>query len=159
MYIGSAAMPVLFINGTNDFAYPLDSYAKTYNLVKDRNLRITVNMPHGHKEGWAPAEIGLFIDEHLIDGKPLPKVQQPRTADGQVVAKVRTQTSLVSAELAYTTETGPINKRNWQKLPAEIEGKRIIAKAPPQEATIWFFTVTDDRGGVTSSEVIFPAKP
>ena len=34
MYIGSAAMPVLFINGTNDFAYPLDSYAKTYGLVK-----------------------------------------------------------------------------------------------------------------------------
>jgi dienelactone hydrolase len=159
MYIGSAAMPVFFINGTNDFAYPLDSYAKTYNLVKDRNLRITVNMPHGHKEGWAPAEIGLFIDEHLIDGKPLPKVQQPRTVDGQVVAKVRTQTSLVSAELAYTTETGPINKRNWQKLPAEIEGKRIIAKAPPQEATIWFFTVTDDRGAVTSSELVFAAKP
>ncbi|MHC4568534.1 MAG: alpha/beta hydrolase family protein, partial [Planctomycetota bacterium] len=27
MYVGSAAMPVFFVNGTNDFAYPLDSYA------------------------------------------------------------------------------------------------------------------------------------
>ena len=43
-------MPVFFINGTNDFAYPLDSYAKTYGLVKsERDFRITVNMPHGHQ--------------------------------------------------------------------------------------------------------------
>lgn len=159
MYIGSAAMPVFFINGTNDFAYPLDSYAKTYNLVSRRNLRITVNMPHGHTEGWAPAEIGLFIDEHLLDGKPLPKIQRPRTADGQAVAKVRSKTKLVSAELAYTTETGPVNKRNWQKLPAQIKGTRLIAKAPPKEATIWFLTVTDSRGAVTSSELVFAAKP
>ncbi|HEX2999772.1 MAG TPA: alpha/beta fold hydrolase, partial [Armatimonadota bacterium] len=31
-YIGAASMPMLFINGANDFAYPLGSYAKTYGL-------------------------------------------------------------------------------------------------------------------------------
>ena len=37
-YIGSATMPVVFLNGTNDFAYPMDSYAKTCRLVQGTRL-------------------------------------------------------------------------------------------------------------------------
>ncbi len=159
MYVGSAAMPVLFINGTNDFAYPLDSYAKTYGLVGERDFRITVNMPHGHQEGWLPGEIGLFIDSHLRGGKRLSKVLRPQIIDGQAIAQTRAETNLVSAALHYTTETGPINKRNWQTVPARIEGTSVIAAAPPQEATLWFFTVTDERRAVTSSEMMFGARP
>ncbi|MEN6578931.1 MAG: alpha/beta fold hydrolase [Phycisphaerales bacterium] len=159
MYIGSAAMPVLFMNGTNDFAYPLDSYAKTYGLVDRRSFRITVNMPHGHQEGWNPQEIGLFVDSRLRDGKPLPRIVRPQTIGTHALAKVRAATKLVSAELHYTTEAGPINKRQWQTVASRIERSSIVAKAPPKEATVWFFTVTDERGAVTSSEVMFAAEP
>jgi dienelactone hydrolase len=156
-YIGAAAMPVFFINGTNDFAYPLDSYAKTYGLVNGRrNLRITVNMPHSHQDGWAPAEIGLFVDECLRGGPPLPRVSRPQAAHEEVRAKVTTRTRLVSAALHYTTETGPINKRQWQTVPGRIEGAYIIVKAPPDEATIWFLTATEERGAVVSSELVLP---
>ncbi len=158
MYVGSAAMPVLFMNGTNDFAYPLDSYAKTYGLVKKHNLCITVNMPHGHQEGWNPEEIGMFVDEHLRGEKPLAKVARPEIADGQAVAEVKAKTKLTSASLVYTTETGPINKRQWQTVPAEIVKDRIVAKAAPAEATIWFLMVRDERGAVSSSELVFGAK-
>ena len=155
-YVGSAVMPVFFINGTNDFAYPLDSYAKTYRLVKgERNLRITVNMPHGHKEGWEPIEIGLFIDEHLRAGSPLPTVLCPELADGQVRAKVQAKTRPVSAALHYTAETGPINKRQWQTVSGRFEGPCVVTEKPPQEATVWFLTVTDERGAVVSSELVF----
>src|SRR6266478_560879 len=74
-YLGRARMPVLFVNGTNDFAYPLDSYQKSYRLVKNRALCVTVNLPHGHGEGWAPVEIGLFVDQHLRGAKPLAKTE------------------------------------------------------------------------------------
>ena len=156
MYVGAAAIPVFFINGTNDFAYPLDSYAKTYGLVKgQRNLRITINMPHGHPQGWAPIEIGLFVDEYLRGGKPLPTILRSRMANDQILAEVRTKTSLVSAALHYTTETGPINKRQWQTVPGRVEGSHIVAKAPPKDATIWFVTVTEERGAIVSSELVF----
>ena len=36
-YLGLASMPLLFVNGTNDFAYPLDSYQRSYRLVKNRD--------------------------------------------------------------------------------------------------------------------------
>jgi hypothetical protein len=159
MYVGSAAMPVFFVNGTNDFAYPLDSYARTYGLVKGkRNYRITVNMPHGHPQGWAPQEIGLFVDQYVNGGVPLPLVTKPRLVDGEVKAGVKSKTPLSSASLHYTTGTVPINKLDWESTPAQIEGRRIVSPSPPGEATIWFLTVTDDRGAIVSSELVFSSE-
>ncbi len=159
MYIGSASMPVFFVNGTNDFAYPLDSYAKTYGLVKGgRNIRITVNMPHGHPQGWAPEEIGLFVDEHLKSGIPLPRILFPKAADNQIRARVKAKTRLVSGSLHYTTGNGPINKRQWEKISGRFEGSSVVTPRPPEDATIWFLTVADERGAVVSSELVFADK-
>ena len=37
----AASMPMLFLNGSNDGAYPLDSYMKTYELVQSpKNIAI-----------------------------------------------------------------------------------------------------------------------
>ena len=158
MYITSASMPVLFVNGTNDFAYPLDSYTKTYGLVNsDRNFRITVNMPHSHQQGWAPIEIGLFIDEKLKDGLPLPRIIKPQYLD-KIRAKVKAETKLISADLHYTTGTGPINKRKWQTVSGHLEGSYIVITPPPNEATVWFLTVKDEREVIVSSEIMFARK-
>jgi len=159
MYIGSATMPVFFVNGTNDFAYPLDSYSKTYGLVKsERNFRITVNMPHGHQQGWEPKEIGLFVDQYLKDGIPLAKIMKPQIDNGKVRAKIKSKTALISANLLYTKGTMPINKLDWESVPAHIEGNFIVSPAPPDEATIWFLTVTDNREAIVSSELVFTTK-
>jgi dienelactone hydrolase len=154
-YVGSAQMPVFFVNGTNDFAYWLESYAKTYSLVQsERNFRITVNMPHGHEVGWEPKEIGLFIDEQLIGGTPLPRLTEPRVTGGEARVSVQSETPLTSAELHYTTDTLPNPDRTWQTVPATMADQAITAPAPPAHARIWFFTATDERGAVVSTELI-----
>jgi hypothetical protein len=159
MYIGSAKMPVFFVNGTNDFAYPLDSYSKTYGLVKsERNFRITVKMPHGHKQGWAPKEIGLFVDQHINKGVPLATILRPKVTNRQVRAEVESKTVLTSANLHYTSGTEPINKLDWETVSARIEGRQIVAPVPPDEATIWFLTVSDVRGAIVSSQLVFSAE-
>jgi len=156
-YVGSAAMPVFFINGTNDFAYPLDSYAKTYSLVATNgNTRITVNMPHSHPDGWAPAEIGLFIDQHLIGGKDLPRLARPRIARDRVRCRFTAAVAVASANLHYTCDAGPVNKLSWQTVGAEVRNNRIIAPAPPENARIWFLTATDERNATVSSQLVWP---
>jgi hypothetical protein len=156
MYVGSASMSVFFVNGTNDFAYPLDSYSKTYQLIKSkRNFRITVNMPHGHKQGWAPEEIGLFVDQYLKGSIPLPIVMRPKLTNEEIHVTVKSKTDLISANLYYTTGTVPINKLNWENIPVRVDGKHIISAAPPDEAKIWFLTISDSRGAVVSSELVF----
>ena len=150
-YVGQAKMPVLFVNGTNDFAYPLDSYQKTYRLVKNRSLCVIVNLPHGHPQGWAPKEIGLFVDQHLTGGTPLPTIQSAVRKDAQVTVEFKSEQPIQSAGLHYTTDTGEWQKRNWTTAPARIEGNRCIADitGDPQ---VYFVTLTDDRGATVSTE-------
>lgn len=153
-YLPAVSMPILFVNGTNDFAYPLDSYMKSFGLVPGKKqLCVTVNMPHGHPQGWAPAEIGLFVDQAVIHGAALPVLENPVVKEGQLSVKYRSDLKLKSAALHYTTQTSPINQREWSSSAAEILSDQIVAPAPPRDATAWFVTVTDDRGAVISSEV------
>lgn len=154
-YLPGVSAPILFVNGTNDFAYPLDSYMKCVDLVPGaKQIRITVNMPHGHPPGWTPIEIGLFIDQHLLGGKPLPMLETPEQKDGKVRVAFRSETKPLSAALHYTTGAEPINKRTWKTVPATLENGAITAAAPPAETTAWFVTLTDERQAVMSSAVV-----
>jgi dipeptidyl aminopeptidase/acylaminoacyl peptidase len=68
MYVGSASMPMLFVNGGTDFAYPPDSHAKTYDLVQSRkNLHFVPQLKHGHVFD-RPQAIEVFIRHHLEGG-------------------------------------------------------------------------------------------
>ena len=151
-YLGRARMPVLFVNGTNDFAYPLDSYQKSYRLVKDRSLCVTVNMPHGHPQGWAPVEIGLFVDQHLRKGKPLATVESVKRDGGQVEVKFRAAVAVTSAALHSTTDTGPWQERKWQTRPARLEGTTARAELPRERPLVYFLTLTDERKATVSTE-------
>ena len=151
-YLARARMPVLFVNGTNDFAYPLGSYRKSYRLVKDRTLCVTVNMPHGHRQGWAPVEIGLFVDQHLGKGKPLAKVEPVRRDGNRVEAKFRSEVPVASAALHFTTDVGPWQKRKWQTREARVEKDTIRAELPEARPLVYFLTLTDERKATVSTE-------
>jgi dienelactone hydrolase len=159
-YLPQVKSPILFVNGTNDFAYPLDSYQKSYELVpSDKQLCIRVDMPHSHQDGWAPAEIGLFIDQHLKGGVALPVLGEMKVADGTVRQEFKSPSKITTAALHRTTGDGPINQRKWETVPAEITEGVVTVAAPANDTTAWFLSVTDERGAVVSGPVtISPAK-
>jgi dienelactone hydrolase len=153
MYVPAIKMPILFVSGTNDFAYPLDSYMKTYAAVgSTKQLRITIKMPHSHLDGWAPAEIGLFIDHYLRGGRPLPVVSHVKKIEQKIVANFKGGRN-VTAKLNYTSDHGPVNAREWQSVAATVSDGTIVAELPSKEVTAWFLTVTDKRNATISSEV------
>ena len=160
-YAGSASMPVLFVNGGKDFAYPPDSHAKTAALVKapGKNMRFVPNLRHGHIFD-RPKAVEVFIGHYLRKGVALPVVAPASVAGDKAIATVTTKTKLSSASLHYTTEKlpGSPKSRKWIEKPAAIAGNSITAEAPPRDATIWFLTVTDERKVLVSSELVFPAK-
>lgn len=151
-YLGQAKMPVLFVNGTNDFAYPLDSYRKSYRLVKDRRLCVTVNMPHGHPQGWAPVEIGLFVDQHLRKGKPLAEIVTLKRDGKKVEVLYRAEVPVISAAVHFTTDVGPWKERKWQTRPAKIDGNILRAELPEGRPLVYFLTLTDERKATVSTE-------
>ena len=150
-YLAQATMPVLFVNGTNDFAYPLDSYQKSYRLVKNRTLCIRVNMRHSHRAGWAPKEIGLFVDHHLREEKPLPDLTFFIRSGDDLQFGYKSETPIKKAEFHFTTDTGPWQKRKWQTIPAKIFKTFVTVKLPKQLPVVFFVNVTDERNAVASS--------
>ncbi|MBN1418904.1 MAG: acetylxylan esterase [Planctomycetes bacterium] len=157
-YLGGCRIPILFINGTNDFAYPLDSYQKSYRLVRGpRTLSIRVGMPHGHPQGWAPEEIGIFIDSILKEGDPLPAVEAMTRRGRDVTAAFSSKVPVERAFLHATVANGPWQKREWTTVPASIEGDRICAALALDPATAggpiaYYMTLADARGAIVSTE-------
>ena len=152
VYLGRARMPMLFVNGTNDFAYPLDSYQRSYRLVTNRSLCVRVNMPHGHRQGWAPVEIGLFVDQYLRNGKPLAQVQSAKRDGNQVEVRYHAEVPLSSAALHTTSDTGIWKDRKWQTQPAAFDGATVRAELPAVRPLVYFLTLTDRRRATVSTE-------
>ncbi|EMI23044.1 Dipeptidyl aminopeptidase/acylaminoacyl-peptidase-like protein [Rhodopirellula maiorica SM1] len=149
-------VPILFVNGTNDVHYPLDSYQKSFDAVPgEKQMRIEVNMPHGHLQGWAPHEIGIFIDSHCRAGVPLATLETPVVEDDEVQVQYQSQVPLKSATLHYTTDTGLRSKRKWESIPAKFTDEMIVTAKPPQDANTWFVSVTDQRDAMVTTPVQF----
>ncbi|TWU26805.1 Alpha/beta hydrolase family protein [Novipirellula galeiformis] len=154
--LSQCRVPILFVNGTNDIHYPLDSYQKSFQIVPgEKQMRIEVNMPHGHPPGWAPQEIGLFIDAHCRGGVPLASLEIPVIDGNEMHVRYQSQAPLKSATLHYTTDTGIRSKRKWKSTPAKVNNETIIATKPPQDANTWFVSVTDQRNAMVTTPVQF----
>lgn len=152
-YLPGVRCPILFVNGTNDFAYPLDSYQKSYRDVPgDRQLCITVRMPHGHQAGWKPCEIGLFVDSVLTGGKPLPSIGPLKVGGNTATASFESQTPITESQFHFTPDSGDWKKRNWMSVDASLDGNTATAQLPDPRPLVCFFTIKDERGAVASTE-------
>jgi dienelactone hydrolase len=158
-YLAGVSCPILFVNGTNDFAYPLDSYQKSYRLVPGgAQLSVIVRLPHGHQAGWAPTEIGLFVDSILKDGAPLPRLTPVNTVEGNLSATVDSKTSIKKAELHFAVAQGAWQQRVWKSTEAQIDNRTVTARVPSDRPLVAYLTVTDDRGATVSTPHVIVEK-
>jgi len=156
-YLSRCRIPVLWMNGTNDFAYPLDSYQKSYRSVRGpRTLCVTVKMPHGHEQGWARQEIYLFADAVLGIGstKRFAVLERPRVDDNIVTLRYRSDVPIQKVQIHWTTDFDkPWQQREWQTAEGRVVGlNELRASAPPSRPAVYFLTATDTRGAVVSTE-------
>ncbi|MCX7385678.1 MAG: acetylxylan esterase [Planctomycetales bacterium] len=154
-YLGAVRMPMLWVNGTNDFAYPMDSWKKSWMLPKSsQTLCLRIRMPHGHgPAGENPEEISVYADSHLKQGKPLATITEHGTRDNEVWATFVSKVPLLNAELCFTRSTGRWQDREWEILPAHIDAvaSRVTANMPA-DATVYYLNIFDDRQCAVSTE-------
>jgi len=154
-YLPSVRCPILFLNGTNDFAYPLDSYKKCFDLVPgSKVLSVRVRLPHGHI--WTFGEVDTFIDSHLRKGDPLDALGEMKRDGREVSANATTKRELKEASLHYATASGAWQKREWKTIPAKIVNGRIVGQLPEDRPLVYFLSATDTRGPIvsTSHEIV-----
>lgn len=159
-YLAGVTCPILFVNGTNDFAYTLDSYQKSYRLVPGRvDLCITVNMPHGHVQGWTPREIGAFVDAAMASDLDWPRISSLVERDAQLVAPFSSATPLVDAELHYCLARGPWQRREWKSVRARVEADQLVASIPGERPIACFLTAKHHEGLVASTDYLLLSGP
>lgn len=154
-YLPDVEMPMLWVTGTNDFAYPMDSLQKSYRLPSSpRTLCLRVRMPHAHGgPGENPEELHAMANAILMDGPPLARITSTGRHNRQVWATFTSETPIVRAELNYTTDAGRWQDRNWKTIGARLDVETGRATAMlPQEVTAYYFNLIDDRNLVVSSE-------
>ena len=152
-YLPTAKMPMLWVDGTNDFAYTMNALQKSYRLpTSPHTLCLRPRMSHGHSAGWAPKEIAVFADSIVNGGTPLAKI----TGQGRDGRKV------------WATFTSARTDR--QSRTRIHQGHRPLAKAPvgsrapptfsdgkvsaelPEGTKVYYLNLTDDRECLASTE-------
>ena len=153
-YIPSTKIPTLWINGTNDGAYPLDSFKKSYSLSPDPTISIGVEMKHSHSDGWAPREIHHFTDAILKDAAPFPEHVETQMNSSRITSTFNSSLPLMRAEVCYTRAVGMWQDRKWNTIPVlpEQTGDSYEVTAELRVGTtVAFVNVWDDRDIFVSS--------
>lgn len=154
VYLPRVKMPMLWVDGTNDFAYPLESLRKSYLLPKGpRTISMHVRMPHGYNPGGEPPEeIHAFADYYLKSGPALVQVGEVKRKGDAVTMKYKSVTPVTKAVLNYTLDSSQWNKRLWSAAPAELDAAKHRVKATlPAGVTAFYIDVIDQRNLIVSS--------
>lgn len=152
-YLRQAKMPFLWVNGTNDFAYPLDSYQKSYRLPStERTLAIRVGMKHAHGgPGEKPEEIHAFAESILNGAPPLPRIVGQKVVKGVLSVGYVSRIPVVKAEFHFSRDSGKWLARKWESVLAAL-GNDAATVAVPPDAKVFYLNLVDERGLVSSTE-------
>lgn len=152
-YLPSARLPILWLSGTNDFAFTMKAWQRSYRVAPGTGaLALRVRMAHGHGgAGENPEEIHAFADSVLNGGEPLVRVVGGGRDGAVAWARYESPRPLVKAELNFTRDKGRWQDRKWESVAAEVAGDRVAATVPA-DATVYYFNLIDARGLIVSTE-------
>ncbi|AHF93526.1 acetyl xylan esterase [Opitutaceae bacterium TAV5] len=151
-----ARVPMLWLNGTNDFAFALSAWQRSYRAAPGTQaICLRVRMTHAHgAPGENPEEIRAFADSIVNGGRPLVRITGQGREGPDAWVTWQSATPLRQARLNFTrTATGRWQDRVWETLPAmiDITASRVSATLPA-DAAVYFFNLIDDRDLIVSSE-------
>ena len=151
LYVPLEKQTTLFIDGTNDGHFSMNSFTKTYQAsVSEKYLHVEYEMPHGHPPGWNPEVIYVFADYVTRGGHKPVKFIYRKDQNG-----ILDFTGEINEAFAYyTTDTADWDGKNykWIKSSAQVsETEKTIFAEIPKEALYYFVNGTDANGIMYSS--------
>ena len=152
-YLRNTTMPMLWVTGTNDGAYPMDSLQKSYRLPEsERTLCIRIRMPHGHGgAGENPEEIHAFANSILKADAPLARITSYGIDDDHARAEFTSAKPITKAELCFTRDLGDWQQREWISEPADISGYKVTAELS-SDVKVCYLNLIDGSDLVVSTE-------
>ena len=157
-FLPFAKCPMLWIDGTNDFAFSLDRVRKSAALAPVEHAFSThLRMVHGHgAPGEAPREILAFADHFARGDADIVSIGECERAGVRVSARFRAAgRDVVRAELLYTLDGGDVkwSDRLWRFTEADTldPGAGTVSATLPAGAFAWCVNLVTSDGLVFSS--------
>lgn len=154
VYLKYTKIPTLWVNGTNDFAFFMDSWLKSTQITHGpKTLCLRVNMLHGH--GWMseiPEEIHAIADHYCKGGAPLLQVTGQGRDEKNVWVKYKCSVPVKKVELNFTRDTGNWPERKWETVPGELDGKGKVKAVLPAGTRLYYLNLIDTRDLIVSTE-------
>ncbi len=153
VYLGDAEMPLLWVTGSNDFAYTMNALQMSYRLSKGpRSLCVRLRMPHAHGgAGENPEEIRVFADSILKGLLALPVITGSGRDGTNAWATYTAKVTVAKAELNYSKDSGRWQDRKWETIAAKLTDGRVTASVP-EGTRLYYFNLFDERDCVASTE-------
>jgi len=153
------SLPLLWLNGTNDFAYWPSSWQRSIQTTKGPNqLCLKLRWPHGHiPEAEEARELEAFFGFHLNGGRPMLSVSAARLEGHSILMEYGDECAVYGATVVVTVERGRWPGREWYVLPAEIHAdtRQVSARLPKETTAAYLNLVSEDWLTTTSNLIIF----
>ena len=157
-YLPFAKCPMLWVDGTNDFAFSLDRVRRSAALAPVEHVFSThLRMVHGHGEpGEGPREILAFADHFAKGGADVVRFGECKLDGNCFTVKFDANgRKIVRAELLYTLDGMDVkwDKRLWRFAEADtldVEAG-VVSAALPAGAFAWIVNLVTDDGLVFST--------
>jgi len=120
-FLPFAKIPFLWVDGTNDRAFPLDHVMRSAALAEGPSFFCTrLRMVHAHgPAGEAPPEILDFADYFARDGRPPVHIEKSCLRDGKISCRFDARgRRLARAELLWTCSAEDVDNgsRQWESV-------------------------------------------
>lgn len=140
-YLANAKMPLLMVNGTDDFFFHPDAWVKTTHIPDNIYMAVRVHMKHSHTEADVP--VVYSFARKAVENRSFPQLVSEGIKDGSAFAVFKNCSDVVRAEYSYTADSVSSKKRKWTTVPVTFTpGSRITLTCPvPATACSGFFSV------------------
>lgn len=146
LYAPLQNQPTLFIDGTNDGHFSMNSFTKTYLASgAEKYLHVELEMRHGHKVGWSPAEIYHFAN-YVAKGEKAPV----KFNFNSEINTINFEGDLKNAVAYFTNDTADWSAKayKWIEIKAQVSKNRIEVDLP-DDAQYYFVN------GTTSTDMMY----
>jgi dienelactone hydrolase len=154
LYIPKQNQPTLFINGTNDHHFPMNSFTKTYRASNsEKYLHVEHEMKHGHHPGWVPEEIYSFAN-YITRGSKKPLTLKTNSKNKKIIDFEGTVNNAITY---YTKDTDDWKADNYKWIKADAfisKSNKTITPELPDDALYYFINAVTDGVGMYSSSMI-----
>ena len=159
VYLPEAKCPMLWVDGTNDFAFSLDRVRRSAALAANvpHVFSTHLRMVHGHGEpGEGPREILAFADYFARGGKDVVRVGESRRDGNRITAAFEANgRKVVRAELLWTVDGADVkwDKRLWEmRVISDFDpSSGSVSAALPENAFAWIVNFITHDGLVFST--------